>query len=79
MTGTRKDRPQLEEPLKVLRSGDKVVLYKLGRISCYTKHLNELSEVFNDSEVDFVSITDSIDTSNAMGKFCFSTMRILQN
>lgn len=74
MTGTRRDRPQLEELLKVLRSGDKVVVYKLDRISRSTKHLIELSELFNDRNVEFVSIADSIDTSTAMGKFFFRTM-----
>ncbi|MDQ0227338.1 DNA invertase Pin-like site-specific DNA recombinase [Metabacillus niabensis] len=74
MTGARKDRPQLEELLKVLRSGDKIVGYKLDRISRSTKHLIELSELFNDMDVDFVSINDSIDTSTAMGKFFFRTM-----
>ncbi|PEK30530.1 recombinase family protein [Bacillus toyonensis] len=74
MTGTRRDRPQLEELLKVLRSGDKVVVYKLDRISRSTKHLIELSELFNDMNVQFVSIADSIDTSTAMGKFFFRTM-----
>lgn len=63
LTGTRKDRPQLEELLKVLRTGDKIVVYKLDRISRSTKHLIELSELFSDLGVDFVSITDSIDTS----------------
>lgn len=33
MTGTKKDRPQLDELLKLLRKGDKVVVYKLDRIS----------------------------------------------
>ncbi|MBN6885725.1 recombinase family protein [Cytobacillus horneckiae] len=74
LTGTRKDSPQLEELLKVLRSGDKIVVYKLDRFSRSTKHLIELSELFIDLEVDFVSITDSIDTSTAMGKFFFRTM-----
>lgn len=74
LTGTRKDRPQLEELLKVLRNGDKLVVYKLDRISRSTKHLIELSELFNDLGVGFVSINDSIDTSTAMGKFFFRTM-----
>lgn len=74
LTGTRKDRPQLEELLKVLRKGDKVVVYKLDRISRSTKHLIELSDYFNEMNVDFVSISDSIDTSTAMGKFFFRTM-----
>jgi DNA invertase Pin-like site-specific DNA recombinase len=75
LTGTRRDRPQLEDLLKILRSGDKIVVYKLDRISRSTKHLIELSELFNDMGVHFVSITDSIDTSTAvMGKFFFRTM-----
>lgn len=74
LTGTRKDRPQLDELLKVLRNGDKIVVYKLDRISRSTKHLIELSELFNDLGVGFVSINDSIDTSTAMGKFFFRTM-----
>lgn len=32
MTAIKKDRPQLEELLKVLRKGDKIVVYKLDRI-----------------------------------------------
>jgi DNA invertase Pin-like site-specific DNA recombinase len=34
----------------------------------------ELSELFNNLGVDFVSINDSIDTSTAMGKFFFRIM-----
>ncbi|UII57905.1 recombinase family protein [Cytobacillus spongiae] len=74
LTGTRRDRPQLDELLKVLRIGDKIVVYKLDRISRSTKHLIELSELFNDVGVDFISINDSIDTSTAMGKFFFRTI-----
>lgn len=32
-SGKRKNRPQLDELLKVLRKGDTVVVYKLDRIS----------------------------------------------
>lgn len=74
MTGIKKDRPQLEELLKVLRKGDKIVIYKLDRISRSTKHLIELSEKFKELGVDFISILDNIDTSNAMGKFFFRRM-----
>ncbi|MGM7683532.1 recombinase family protein [Cytobacillus sp. Hm23] len=74
MTGTKKDRPQLQELIKQLRTGDKVVVYKLDRISRSTKHLIELTDMFTDKGVDFVSLQDSIDTSNAMGKFFFRMM-----
>ncbi len=49
-------------------------MYKQDRISRSTKNLVGLSESFNDMGVHFVSITDSIDTSTAMGKFFFNTM-----
>lgn len=74
MTGTRKDRPQLEEMFKLLREGDKVVIYKLDRISRSTKHLIEISEHFELIGVHFVSIQDSIDTTTAMGRFFFRVM-----
>lgn len=74
MTGTRKDRPKLEEMIKFLREGDKVVVYKLDRISRSTKHLIELTEQFEKIGVDFISIQDNIDTSTAMGRFFFRMM-----
>lgn len=50
VTGTKKDRPALNEMLKMLRSGDRVVVYKLDRISRSTKHLIELAELFEEKE-----------------------------
>jgi len=73
-TGSKKDRPALNEMLKMLRPGDRVVVYKLDRISRSTKHLIELSDYFAEKEVEFVSIKDNIDTSTSMGKFFFRMM-----
>jgi DNA invertase Pin-like site-specific DNA recombinase len=53
MTGTKTDRPELEQLLKVFRKGDKVVVYKLDLISRATKHLIELAEFFEKKEIDF--------------------------
>jgi DNA invertase Pin-like site-specific DNA recombinase len=77
VTTRKKERPQLEELLKQLRTGDKVIVYKLDRISRSTKHLIELSEHFESKGVQFVSIQDNIDTSTPMGKFFFRTMASL--
>lgn len=74
MTGSRKDRPELEEMMKYLREGDTVVVYKLDRISRSTKHLIELADTFENMGVNFVSIQDNIDTGTAMGRFFFRTM-----
>lgn len=70
-SGKRKNRPQLDELLKVLRKGDTVVVYKLDRISRSTKHLIELMEYFKAKGIHFVSIQDRIDTITAMGRFFF--------
>lgn len=73
-SGKKKDRPQLDEMMKMLRAGDTVVVYKLDRISRSTKHLIELSELFEEMDVQFVSIQDQIDTTTPMGRFFFRMM-----
>lgn len=70
-SGKRKDRPRLEELLKMLRKDDTVVIYKLDRISRSTKHLIELMEEFEEKGIHFVSLQDNIDTTTAMGRFFF--------
>lgn len=77
ITGTRKDRPELDEMMKLLRNGDKIVIYKLDRIGRSTKHLIELSELFEKMGVELVSIMDNLDTSTAMGRFYFRVMASL--
>lgn len=74
LTGTKRDRPQLDAMLEQVREGDTVVVYKLDRISRSTKHLIELAELFKERGVTFVSICDNIDTSTPMGQFFFTVM-----
>lgn len=77
ITGSKKNRPALNEMLKMLRPGDKVVVYKLDRISRSTKHLIELADFFEKNQVEFISIKEQIDTSTSMGKFFFKVMASL--
>jgi len=74
MSGKKKERPALDEMLNMLREGDRVVVYKLDRISRSTKHLIELAEHFEERGVEFVSIHDNIDTSTPTGRFFFRMM-----
>lgn len=67
----KKERPRLEELLRVLRKDDTVIVYKLDRISRSTKHLIELMEYFEAREIHFISLQDKIDTTTAMGRFFF--------
>lgn len=73
-SGAKTSRPELERMLEMLREGDQVVVVKLDRISRSTKHLIELSELFDSKSVDFISLGDSIDTSTPMGRFFFRVM-----
>ena len=77
ITGSKKDRPELSKMLEQLRSGDTVIVYSLSRIGRSLKNLIELMEVFKEKEVNFISITEGIDTSTSTGKFMFHIMASL--
>lgn len=49
--------------LQIIRAKDTVVIYKIERISRSTKHLIELTELFDCMDVSFISLQDNIDTS----------------
>lgn len=76
-TGKRKDRPELENMLEMLRPGDRVVVYKLDRIGRSIKHLIELVERFHEMGVEFVSLHEKIDTSTPTGRLFFHLMAAL--
>lgn len=72
MTGSKRERPQLDEMLKYVRSGDTVVVWKLDRIGRSFKHLVDLVNYFAENGINFVSLKESIDTSTATGKLVFT-------
>lgn len=74
LSGTIKERPELNRMIEKLRKDDTVTVYKLDRISRSTKHLIELAELFESKGVHFVSIADQIDTKTPMGRFFFRMM-----
>ncbi len=72
-SGTRNNLPQLNLLLSKLREGDTLVVYKLNRLGRNTKRLLSLIEEFKEKKIEFVSITEQIDTTTPMGKFIFTT------
>ena len=77
MSGKRKDRPELEKMLEMLRPGDRVIVYKLDRIGRSLKHLIELVDNFHEMGVEFVSLHENIDTRTAVGRLFFHMMAAL--
>lgn len=76
ISGTKKDRPALEEMLSKLRKGDTVVVWKLDRLGRSLKHLIELIEGFKEKGVEFISLSDSIDTTTAAGNAMFQMIGV---
>lgn len=72
MTGIKGHRPELEKMLDRLTSGDTVVIESLSRLGRSTKDLIELMELFNEKQVNLVSLKENIDTTTAAGKLLFT-------
>lgn len=64
----------LEEALAYLRPGDTLVVWKLDRLGRTVKSLVQLVDELKCRNVQFRSLTDSIDTSTSAGKFFFHVM-----
>lgn len=77
MTGTKRNRPELEKLLERLTEGDTVVVESLSRLGRSTKDLIWLMETFNDKGVNLVSLKESIDTTTSTGKLLFTLMSAL--
>lgn len=74
MTGTKRNRPELEKLLERLTEGDTVVVESLSRLGRSTKDLIWLMESFNEKGVNLVSLKESIDTTSSTGKLLFALM-----
>ena len=72
LSGSRSDRPELEQLLDQARPGDVIMIWKLDRLGRSLKHLVELVSHLNERRIGLRSINDPIDTTNAQGKLIFN-------
>ncbi|WP_422759265.1 recombinase family protein [Paenarthrobacter sp. C1] len=77
VSGTKAGRPGLAKALDTLREGDTLIVWKLDRLGRSVKDLLDFAEGLNDRGIGFVSLTDSIDTTTASGRFFFNVMASL--
>jgi DNA invertase Pin-like site-specific DNA recombinase len=77
MSGSRKDRPGLEEALFHLRPSDTLVVWKLDRLGRTVKGLVDLVAQLDAEKINFRSLTDGIDTTTTAGRFFFHVMASL--
>jgi DNA invertase Pin-like site-specific DNA recombinase len=71
MSGSKADRKGLSEALAFLRPGDTLVVWKLDRVGRSMRNLIELFNTFKEKQVEFVSLTEKIDTTTPSGKLIF--------
>lgn len=76
-TGVKFERKGLEETFMFARPGDTVVVWKLDRLGRSLKHLIETLNAFKEINVDFISLTEKIDSTTPGGKLIFHLMGAL--
>jgi len=71
VTGKLRERPELSQCLRMLRTGDTLIVWKLDRLARSLKDLVEIVQDLNDREIGFKSLTEAIDTTSAGGRLVF--------
>jgi DNA invertase Pin-like site-specific DNA recombinase len=71
-SGAKDNRPQLKLLLGKLRKGDAVCVVRLDRLGRRMTKLIELINDFKAKGMEFISLENSIDTTNPMGMLLFS-------
>ncbi|MDD4689401.1 MAG: recombinase family protein [Eubacteriales bacterium] len=77
MSGTKKNRPELDRLLSDVNEGDTIVIESLSRLGRSVKNLSELMETFNGKQVRLVSLKETIDTHSATGRLLYSIISSL--
>ena len=71
MTGTTRQRPQLEKLLEQLRSGDVVMITKYDRLARSLRDLIDVVELIKERGGGFRSLAEDIDTTTSTGRLIF--------
>ncbi len=77
ISGSKVERKGLSEALAYVRPGDTLVVWKLDRAGRSLPHLIELLKDLQRREIEFLSLTEQIDTATPGGKLIFHLMGAL--
>lgn len=72
-SGSKQSRPALNKLMFDARARkfNVVIVWKLDRLGRSLKHLLQITQEWNKKDIDFVCITQNIDTTNSTGKLVF--------
>lgn len=71
MTGSTKERPELQNLLSQVRKGDIIVIWKLDRLGRSLKDLVSIVSELQEKGAELQSLNDHIDTTTPQGKLTF--------
>ncbi len=71
ISGSKAERPGLDEALAFLRTGDVLVVWRLDRLGRSLGHLIETITALSQRGIGFKSLTEQIDTTTPSGKLVF--------
>ncbi len=77
VSGVKSVKPEFEKLMDYARTGDTIVVWKLDRLGRSTVQLIDLMEKLKERGIHLKSLSESIDTSSAMGNLFFQFMCIL--
>jgi DNA invertase Pin-like site-specific DNA recombinase len=70
-SGTKSERPGLQEAMNHLRAGDTLVVWRLDRLGRTLKHLIATITDLSDKGIGFKSLQENMDTTTSGGKLIF--------
>ena len=73
----KRNQPELDRVLEVLRPGDTLVINKLDRLGRNMGKLIKLTEELQQNDIELISLQDNIDTNTAMGKAMFRMIMVM--
>ena len=71
ISGSTKERPELDKMNAILRPGDIVLVWRLDRLGLSLKNLINQVNQFQESDIAFKPLQENIDTSTSTGKLIF--------
>lgn len=76
ISGTVTAREGLSDVLAELQAGDALVVWKLDRLGRSTVHLLQLLAELRERGVDFIALTQGIDTTTAVGRMLYGQLAV---
>jgi DNA invertase Pin-like site-specific DNA recombinase len=77
ITGTKKNRPELNRLRAILRPGDTVIVWKLDRWGRSLPDLIDLMNELREKQVQFRCLTMAMDTQTAEGRLIYGLFAVL--